>query len=258
MIGRVKSCRPDDACRALADLQIAVGVAADIECAISYAGPPPQVVVSCHRGNTWSRVPRVKGNTGRAHGIYTPLSTRKSWQSANPNLPIGRKGHHPRSTCFHRSNGQTRRCHPSAGRSAHPPDSVARHRARCTFDRPRIDPSMQVNRWRRKWDGQEDLLRAPSIKTRGIKPFDRGRSSGAIPFFFPPSNSIVDPRDGGVNTCPWVRRLFSTSSSRGKTRPSAAILPSFYNDGEHLAHEAEPRRVYTRTLVFTRGVSRKG
>lgn len=145
-------------------------------------------------------------------------------------LPIGRRGHHPRSTCFHRSNGQTRRCHPSAGRSAHPPDSVARHRARCSFDRPRIDPPMQVNRRGRKWDGQKNLLRAPSIKTRGIKRAVRSRrvlSSGAIPLFFPPRIRSSILGTAGVNTCPWVRRLFSMSPSQCKTRPIAAILPFF-------------------------------
>lgn len=48
MIGRVKSCLPDDACRALADFQIARLISGtDIEYTVYRV--PPQVVVSCHR-----------------------------------------------------------------------------------------------------------------------------------------------------------------------------------------------------------------
>lgn len=83
----------------------------------------------------------------------------------------------------------------------HPPDSVTRHPARGSFDRLRIDPSMQVNRQRRKWDGQEDLLRAPSIKTRGIKRIVRSRRVLFSRVILPRSNSIVDPQDGEINTC---------------------------------------------------------
>lgn len=124
---------------------------ADIEYAVCRA--PPQVVVSCHRETPDPALRECK-RTGRVRGVYT----RENAFVHAEILTVGKtgsadrkKGHHPRSTCFHRFNGQTRWCHPSAGRAAHPSDSVARHRrVRCSFDRPKIDPSMQVNRRRRK------------------------------------------------------------------------------------------------------------
>lgn len=104
-----------------------------------------------------------------------------------------------------------------------------RRQARGTFDRPRIDPLMQVNRRRRKWDGQEDLFAHLQLKHEGLSVRSwRILSSRTVP---PPSNSIVDPRDGEINTYPRVRPVFSMSSLQCKTRPSAAILASFYNDG---------------------------
>lgn len=73
----------------------------------------------------------------------------------------------------------------------HPSNGVARHRrARCSFDRPRIDPSMQVNRRRRDDDGSEAikrpkrelrfaaLLQLKHAGSGGL--FDRDRSSSPL------------------------------------------------------------------------------
>lgn len=115
-----------------------------------------------------------------------------------------------------------------------------------------FDASKQTKERARRIGERENICRAHlQLKHEGSGvPFDRARFLRTILSRW---NSIVDPQNDEINTGPWFRRNFPMSLRHG-THPCAAILAvcTVLRWREHLAHEAEPRRVYTHARPYAR------